>query len=205
MSLRQEQKERTVQRLTEAARTAFEQEGYAATTVDDIVRIAGTSRGTFYLHFMSKAAALRAVLHDLELEEEYRLVIEGFRSIEAPTVEALQPYVEQIASFVEHNKAIHRAMYEAQATDPAFAQSLVERFDEYDLAWQTLSFVDGVDGEDLRVGATLTFALIYQVTHLLFNGGLVLDRRRVVRLIAEFMHLALRPSCGCDCTCCRGH
>lgn len=204
-SLRQEQKERTVQRLAAAAREAFENNGYAGTTVDEIVRLAGTSRGTYYLHFDSKAAALRAVLHELELQADYGAIVEAFRSITEPTVDALHPWVERITDFIGENRAIHRAIYEAHATDPAFAELLLPQFEDYGLAWETLTFVDGVDGEDLRVGANMTFALIYQSTHMLFNSGLVLDRERVTRLIAEFMHVALRPSCGCTCSCCGSH
>jgi AcrR family transcriptional regulator len=202
LSLRQEQKERTAARLVAAARQAFETSGYAATTVDEIVRVAGTSRGTFYLHFDSKAAALRAVLHELQLQEEYRILIEDFRAIAAPTVEELRPWVERVVDFIGDNRAIHRAMYEAHATDPAFARSLIDQFDDYGLGWETLAFVDDVDGADLRVGASLTFALMYQFVHLYFNGGLSIDKERAMRMIAEFMHLALRPACGCTCACC---
>ena len=204
-SLRQEQKERTYRRLVEAGRTAFEHSGYAAVTVDEIVRLAGTSRGTFYLHFESKADVLRAVLHEVEIDDDYRVMIEGFRAITAPSVEALQVWAEKLIDNYTLNRAIIRAMYEAQATDPAFMRGLVERFDEYGLAWQTLTFVTDADGEDLRTGATMTFALISQTLHLWLNCGLELDRTRVSRYIAEFMHIALRPACGCTCVCCRSH
>ena len=55
LSLRDEQKRLTRRRLIEGALAAFEQKGYAATTIDDIVAQANASRATFYLHFKSKA------------------------------------------------------------------------------------------------------------------------------------------------------
>ncbi|GAA4996892.1 hypothetical protein GCM10023205_82700 [Yinghuangia aomiensis] len=45
----------TRRRLVAAAVDMFEKQGYEATTVEDIVGLAGTARATFYLHFSGKA------------------------------------------------------------------------------------------------------------------------------------------------------
>ncbi|WP_433723191.1 TetR/AcrR family transcriptional regulator [Nocardia sp. CA-129566] len=61
------QKERnaeTRRRLLSAAREAFAENGYANATVADIVKRAGRSHGSFYLHFTNKEAALQALLED---------------------------------------------------------------------------------------------------------------------------------------------
>ncbi|MBS0200265.1 MAG: TetR/AcrR family transcriptional regulator [Proteobacteria bacterium] len=50
------------QRLLDAALSEFRTRGYAATTVDDLCRAAGVSKGAFFHHFASKEAlALAAV------------------------------------------------------------------------------------------------------------------------------------------------
>src|ERR1700741_1610755 len=54
-SLRDEQKRLPRRLLIQGAVTAVERQGYAATTIDDIVAEANASRATFYLHFKSKA------------------------------------------------------------------------------------------------------------------------------------------------------
>ncbi|TDB83593.1 TetR/AcrR family transcriptional regulator [Actinomadura sp. KC216] len=48
-------------RLTEAGLQAFARYGYEKTTVDDVIRLAGTSRATFYRYFENK----RALFHEL--------------------------------------------------------------------------------------------------------------------------------------------
>ena len=58
------QREETSRRLVEAGRTAFANLGYAAARVDDVVAIAGTSHGTFYLYFRNK----EDLLHRLAVE-----------------------------------------------------------------------------------------------------------------------------------------
>ncbi len=49
------------QALLDAARQVFSQKGYHPATVDDITRVAGVAKGTFYLYFSEK----RAVFYDL--------------------------------------------------------------------------------------------------------------------------------------------
>lgn len=58
VSLRARQKQYTHQLLLECAEKLFEQQGYVATTIDDIASSAGTTRATFYLHFVNKDALL---------------------------------------------------------------------------------------------------------------------------------------------------
>jgi len=60
----------TVRRLLEAGLAEFDERGYQTVRVDDIVRRARTSHGTFYLYFANKddlfKALLRDALHDME-------------------------------------------------------------------------------------------------------------------------------------------
>jgi AcrR family transcriptional regulator len=67
---RRTQKERTeatTAAILAAARGLFARAGYAATSVDDVLRAAGVTRGALYHHFDGKAALFRAVF---EAEEE---------------------------------------------------------------------------------------------------------------------------------------
>ena len=62
IGLREQQKAYTRQRLLEAGRRVFDTVGYLPATIDDIVRSAGASRATFYLHFKSKRELAAALL-----------------------------------------------------------------------------------------------------------------------------------------------
>jgi AcrR family transcriptional regulator len=55
---RQQQKAETAQRIFEAALRLFREQGYGATTVEQIVQAAGVAKGTFFTHFPSKDALL---------------------------------------------------------------------------------------------------------------------------------------------------
>src|SRR5579875_3908841 len=53
---------KTMRKLLEAAMVVFAQRGYHAARVDDIVKVARTSHGTFYLYFSNKEDLLRALV-----------------------------------------------------------------------------------------------------------------------------------------------
>ncbi len=61
----------TVRRLLEAGLAEFDERGFQAVRVDDVVRRAKTSHGTFYLYFANKEdlfkTLLRDALHDMEI------------------------------------------------------------------------------------------------------------------------------------------
>jgi AcrR family transcriptional regulator len=61
----------TMRKLLDAGRTVFEERGFHAARVDDVVKAAQTSHGTFYLYFANKEdlfkALTRDALHDMEV------------------------------------------------------------------------------------------------------------------------------------------
>ncbi len=65
---REEHAEDTRRALLSAARRAFAQKGYGATSVEDIVGPARLTKGALYHHFKNKAAVLEALY--IEMEEE---------------------------------------------------------------------------------------------------------------------------------------
>jgi AcrR family transcriptional regulator len=61
----------TIRRLLEAGLAEFDERGFQAVRVDDVVRRAKTSHGTFYLYFSNKDDLFRTLLqdalHDMEI------------------------------------------------------------------------------------------------------------------------------------------
>jgi len=53
-----------MRKLLDAAMTVFARRGYHAARVDDIVKVARTSHGTFYLYFSNKEDLLRALVSE---------------------------------------------------------------------------------------------------------------------------------------------
>jgi AcrR family transcriptional regulator len=59
---------RTQAKLLDAGLEAFSERGYHAARVDDVVRLAATSHGTFYLYFSNKEDLLRALADECAAE-----------------------------------------------------------------------------------------------------------------------------------------
>lgn len=66
--LRVRQAEATRSLLIDVARRNFTERGYAATSIDDVIREAGVARGALYHHFPGKEALFRAVYETVEAE-----------------------------------------------------------------------------------------------------------------------------------------
>jgi AcrR family transcriptional regulator len=62
---------RTMRKLLDAAMVAFDKRGYYATRVNDVVDIAKTSHGTFYLYFSNKEDLLRALVTEASTEAQH--------------------------------------------------------------------------------------------------------------------------------------
>ena len=64
-----EERSRSTRRLlVSTARQLFEQQGYAATRVEDVVELAGVTRGALYHHFPTKQSLFDAVIVDIQDE-----------------------------------------------------------------------------------------------------------------------------------------
>jgi AcrR family transcriptional regulator len=70
---------RTMRKLLDAAMVAFDRRGYHATRVNDVVELAKTSHGTFYLYFSNKEDLLRALVAEAagEVQGLYQAMAEA--------------------------------------------------------------------------------------------------------------------------------
>src|SRR3954449_13370074 len=67
--------QRTVRKLLDAGITVFGTKGYHSARVDDVVKVAKTSHGTFYLYFSNKEDLFRALA--LDVAEELRTLVDS--------------------------------------------------------------------------------------------------------------------------------
>lgn len=111
---------RTRDALIVAARTVFEERGYAATRMGDIAEAAGVSHGTVYTWFATKEAVLAAVVESLvsDISEALR-VPEGTDPVRRIDV-ANRSYLE---TYREHSKLLD-VIEQAAAVDDSFRDIL---------------------------------------------------------------------------------
>jgi AcrR family transcriptional regulator len=93
--------QRTVRKLLDAGIQVFGSKGYFPARVDDIVKVAKTSHGTFYLYFANKEDLFRALA--LDVAEEIAALVESLGPL-TPDEQSFEMLREWLARFGD----IHR-------------------------------------------------------------------------------------------------
>lgn len=120
--LRDAQRSLTRDRLIEAAIRVFERRGFGDATIEEIARIAGANRTTFYLHFNSKVEIAQQIgalsLHDLL--DAYAPLL-ALDPIDAETV---LPEIRRIAEVWERHRVHAGVAIQADAVDFGVSKAL---------------------------------------------------------------------------------
>jgi AcrR family transcriptional regulator len=111
---------RTMRKLLDAAMVAFDKRGYHATRVNDIVDIAKTSHGTFYLYFANKEDLLRALV--AEAAGEAQKLYETLRTLPAeggaPQWEDVHGWIRAYSELWTRYAPLFRAWTDLATIDP---------------------------------------------------------------------------------------
>jgi AcrR family transcriptional regulator len=122
---RKERAAETEAALKSAAKRVFAERGWVGTKITDITAEAGRAAGSFYNHFASKEALLRALLADL-LAEGDAAVLEPGHSMDFTDREAIRFHVAAFWGFYRRHLPVMVALREATQADPALRTWLQE-------------------------------------------------------------------------------
>jgi AcrR family transcriptional regulator len=113
---------RTLRRLLDAGAAVFAERGLHAARVDDVVKAAKTSHGTFYLYFANKEDLFRALA--LDVAERMVELASDFPpfSADGDGREALRAWLERFADLYDQYGAVIRAWTEAEIVDSEFGR-----------------------------------------------------------------------------------
>src|SRR5215468_10623827 len=105
---------RTMRKLLDAGVEVFATRGYHAARVDDIVKLARTSHGTFYLYFSNKDDLFRALAE--EVGDEMQALAESLPALgrDGDARAALHDWVERFAALYDRYGPVVRAWTEAE-------------------------------------------------------------------------------------------
>ena len=114
----------TLRKLLEAGTIEFEERGFNGVRVDDVVRRAGISHGTFYLYFSNKEdlfrALLRDALHDMEIVAGDFPVVTS----DETGLTVLRQWVRKFFAAYEAHSTVLRTLSSANAPGEMFADGL---------------------------------------------------------------------------------
>jgi AcrR family transcriptional regulator len=114
----------TVRKLLEAGMIEFEERGFNGVRVDDVVKRAGISHGTFYLYFANKEdlfkALLRDALHDMEIVAGDFPVVTS----DGTGLRLLREWVKKFSAAYAAHGTVLRTLSSANAPGEMFADGL---------------------------------------------------------------------------------
>ena len=182
--------QRTLARLLDAGATVFADRGFHAARVDDIVKAARTSHGTFYLYFSSKEELFRALVADTAAS-----MVELARALPPLTpdrdgYDALVEWLGRFTDLYDQQSALLRTWTEAEVVDSELGQvggDLVAQFAR-ELTTRVRAAVPDLDA---RVAALALVAMIERATYYLETRQIRVGRAELVTTLAGVTHAAL--------------
>jgi AcrR family transcriptional regulator len=186
------QGKKTLRKLLDAAMIVFEKRGYHAARVDDIVKVAKTSHGTFYLYFANKEDLFRALLADVS--DEMTQLSEQLPSI-APTkagYDELRAWIGQFFDLYGRYYPVIRAWTESEVGESdlgelgvnvlgGFANALTARVAE----------VDPPVVANPNIAAVAMVAMVERFSYYVLSRSLDVDRDELLDTLTGILHVGL--------------
>jgi AcrR family transcriptional regulator len=179
---------RTLRRLLDAGLRVFARHGYHAARVDDIVRAARTSHGTFYLYFANKEDLLRALAVDCAHE-----LIDLAESIgpigrDASGRAELWAFLERFIDTYRRYGPVIRAWMEDQVGDRDVDRLGVKAFTAIGgrLAERMRDAPVTFESEDAAVGALM--AMLERFSYGVASGRITADDTTLLDTLTTIVH-----------------
>lgn len=182
------QGKKTLGKLLDAGVRAFERNGYHNTTVDDVVSIADTSRGTFYLYFSNKDDLLSALAHNVA--DEAQGLIPGLGGVgpDEAGFEALRVWLDQFATVYDRYGPVVRAWQEAETSEEfaALGMSVLTEFSAALVA--QIADACAASQTDPQIAALALISMLERFNYLLSSRRLEVDRDVMLDTLARIVH-----------------
>jgi AcrR family transcriptional regulator len=95
----------TSDRILQQAMKIFLEKGYHGTSIDEITRAAGLTKGAFYWHFKSKEDLLKKIIHEYEVRFLDNL-IQSVEEVKGRAIEKFEKYFRYNAAFAYYNREL---------------------------------------------------------------------------------------------------
>lgn len=180
-----------MRRLLDAGVDVFSAKGYHAARVDDIVRVARTSHGTFYLYFSNKEDLFQALVRDVADE-----LTELTETMEPVTADgqgraALASWIGQFTDLYERYGSVIRTWTEAEADDTEIGQIGADVLARLAGAFADHISQSAADDIDPQIAALAFVAMVERCNYFVQTGQVRAERDAVVATLADATHAGL--------------
>jgi AcrR family transcriptional regulator len=188
--------QRTLRKLLDAAAEVFAARGYHAARVDDVVKLARTSHGTFYLYFANKEDLFAALMAEVAAEMRALAGELGPITPDAEGQRALEAWIDRFADLYERHGATIRAWTEAEMGSQELGRLgndlLLGLTDE--VAQRIAAAVPSDEGTaaiDAEIAALVVVAMLERLNYYVLTRQVRVSRPQMVTTLATVMHAGL--------------
>lgn len=182
---------RTMRKLLDAGMEVFASRGYHAARVDDIVKVAHTSHGTFYLYFANKEELLAALAQ--EVAEEMARLAESLGPLtpDADGYREMREWLERFSAMYERFAPVIRAWTEAEVGDSAFGRLGADVLAGFATALSARIRRSRAGDLDPAVAGIALVAMIERLHYYVLARQVDVDRGAMLDTLASVAHGAL--------------
>ena len=178
-----------MRKLLDAGRIVFEQRGYHAARVDDVVKMAKTSHGTFYLYFSNKEDLFKALAEDAMAE--MASLADDIEPIGPDTdgLSALRDWISRFVDTYARHSTVIRAWTEGEIVENDLGrqgQKLLRRLAQ-SLA-KRISETEADNGADPEIASLACLAMLERFTYLVQSRQITFEREAMIETLAAVTH-----------------
>ncbi|HEY7136309.1 MAG TPA: TetR/AcrR family transcriptional regulator [Acidimicrobiia bacterium] len=179
---------RTMRKLLDAGVEVFAQRGYYAARVDDIVKLANTSHGTFYLYFSNKEDLFRALA--LDVAEQMMRLAEDLPEIapDASGYRDLRAWLERFSDLYDHYGPVIRAWTEAEIGGSEFGRLGNDVLGEFTRVLAERIRVAGPEGITAAVASLAVVAMVERFNYYVLSRQVKVARSDMLDTLAFVIH-----------------
>jgi AcrR family transcriptional regulator len=183
--------QRTMRKLLDAGIEVFGKIGYHPARVDDIVKVAKTSHGTFYLYFANKEDLFQALAVDVAQEMSALAESLGAVGPDEAGREELRRWLARFAELHERYGPVIRAWTEAEIDASEFGRLGADVL--ADFAATLAEQIRRSAPADLNpeVAALALVAMIERFSYYVYSGQVAADRDELVETLADVTWAAM--------------
>ena len=177
--------QQTVARLHQAATDVFARRGYHAARVDDIVKAADTSHGTFYLYFSDKEDLFRAIT--AQVADDLTTVAGALPALDGPDRgrAAVRAWLADLADAYERHRRVIQVWTEAEIEDSEAGRLGTDLMRQFTGALADRLRELGAPDVDPGIAALALVAMVERLHYFLFTGWLDTSREDVLDTLAQ--------------------
>jgi len=182
---------RTMAALLEAGMQVLAERGYHAARVDDVVRVADVSHGTFYLYFANKEDLFRALAE--RVASEMRDLAADLPPLgdDAAGVEGLRAWLARFADLYARYGPVIRAWTEAEIGGSEFRRLGAGVLTDFSRVFAQRLIGAAPPGVDPAVAALAVVAMIERANYYVLSGQVRVTSGAMVDTLAAVTHAAL--------------